>query len=151
VTDRLIRVWFLLQGLAIIAWWLLLATVPDARPWFFLRDAPAAAFVALAPGDLALAAVGSLAIAIVRAGPVRVALAWVVTGAVTYATCYAVSTAILGLTHPMGALLMSPATIGTLLAALRIQRTDRTDRAPLSHTPTPRDIAAHEATAARDR
>lgn len=116
---RLGRLYFGVQALAVVLWWLLLVGRPDLRASFRVASAPDSTLLAFAPGDLLLVALGSALVAW-RAGPARAwprPLAWAVAGSVAYATLYVLTLALAAAASSLGAALMTPAAIGCALAA----------------------------------
>ena len=116
------RIWFALQAAAVVGWWLLLLVRPALRPLFSIRAAPTVALGAFAPGDLLLIALGS---ALVSFGSNRswvVPLAWMVAGAVSYGASYCVTVALVDSAVALGAILMIPAAVLSIAAALDISR-----------------------------
>jgi hypothetical protein len=130
VRRRLALGYFLVQALAVAAWWGLLTVWPRARPLFTLYGAPPAALAAFAPGDLGLVALGSALVALGRGRGRTGALAWVVAGAMAYAAAYAATAALTGASGPLGALLMLPAAAASLVSAGILTRTPRDESLP---------------------
>jgi hypothetical protein len=119
---RLAAGYFLVQASAVAAWWTLLAVSPAARPYFALREAPIAALGAFAPGDLGLVVLASLVVGIRRGRGSSGPLAWIVAGAMSYGAAYTISSAALGISSALGAILMVPAAVASLLAASELTR-----------------------------
>lgn len=122
---RLALAYFLVQALAVIAWWALLAARPSARALFAVHGAPPAALGAFAPGDLGLVALGSALVALQRGRGWSRALAWMVAGAMAYAAAYTATAAITRASGPLGAWLMLPAAAASIGAAGILSRVAR--------------------------
>jgi hypothetical protein len=126
--------YFATQAAAVAAWWIVLAAVPASRPMFALRNAPFSALGAFGPGDLVIVAGGSLLVVLARNSRHASWIATGVAGAVVYAAAYTMSTAIMELSAPWGAICMVPAAIGSVVAARLLVR-DRSG-ANVSHRAT---------------
>jgi hypothetical protein len=122
VRFRLALGYFLVQALAVAAWWALLASQPAAWPLFAVRGSPRVALGAFAPGDLGLVALGSAVVALRGGRAWTRELAWCVAGAVAYAAAYTATTAAARASSPLGALLMLPAAGASVAAALTLSR-----------------------------
>ena len=120
--PRIARIWFLVHGIAVVGWWLLLAMRPDTRGAFQIRDAPAIALFAFAPGDLLLLGGGSLIVAAAYRRRWAAALAWTVAGATVYASLYTFATAVSSAAPWLGFALMAPAAALTVLASYVLTR-----------------------------
>jgi hypothetical protein len=116
-SPRLARAYFIIQAAGVAAWWTVLFAVPASRPYFELREAPFAALGSFAPGDLALIAIGSVLVGIRGGRRWSGPLAWMVSGAMAYASCYVLSAALSGLMSPVGAALMIPPTLASITAS----------------------------------
>ncbi len=82
--QRTIAQFFLLQGIAVPLWWLLLWRHAPARDWFF--PGPSAALWSLLPGELLITLLSlGAAMAAFRKHPAGVPLMWATCGAVAYA------------------------------------------------------------------
>lgn len=127
---RLARLYFALQGAAVLLWWLALWLRPEFRAPFAIRDAPHSALLAFAPPDLVLLAAGSLALGLAPAHRWASPLAWIVAGATLYATLYTLATTVGRATHWVGFGLMAPAALLSLLAAASFYRAVRRDLPP---------------------
>ncbi len=114
--------YFLVQAIAVVAWWALLVAVPESWAFFEIRGAPRVAFGAFGPGDLGIVAVGSAMVASRYRRPWAGHVAWMVAGAMAYAALYTVTTAALQAAHPLGAILMLPAAGASLVCAATIAR-----------------------------
>lgn len=115
--PRLARLYFLVQALAVIAWWLLLWVHPEVRPLFSIEGAPDVALVGFAPGDVSMLGGGSLAIAAAGRSRWAPVLAWIVAGATLYAALYTLAIAIAGASSWLGVALMTPAAVLSTLSA----------------------------------
>jgi hypothetical protein len=111
--------YFAFQALAVAVFWLALAARPQWRALFYPTEAPEVVLLAFAPGDILVLSIGSGAVALLGDGRavVRSSLAWLVAGATLYGTCYTWSLAFTGDAGVLGALLMTPAALGSVLAA----------------------------------
>lgn len=118
----LARAWFGLQAVAVNGWWILLVRSAGARELFALHDAPPAALTAFAAGDLVVVAPLSLLLALRPRARWSGPAAWAVAGAMGYAALYTVATAALGASGWLGAGLMLPAAVGSVLAASQLTR-----------------------------
>lgn len=118
ISSRLARTYFGILAIAVATWWVLLAVRPPARSLFRAAGAPDATLLAFAPGDLLLA-LGSAAVALAADGRHRwrAPLAWLVAGATTYGALYTIALALGGAVSPLGAALMTPATLASLACA----------------------------------
>ena len=85
--------YFLLQGIAVIAWWLGLAYVSGFPRLFLPVGALDSAFIAFAAPDVVVLALGSIITAALsfRGRPSARIGAWLTTGAVAYAAVYTVT------------------------------------------------------------
>lgn len=90
-------IYFALQGLAVFGWWGLLILWPGSRRWFQLEPHSLMTLWAFWLPDLLLVAPFSLVASrlIGRRGRYAEAAAWLVTGAVTYATLYTAAIALM--------------------------------------------------------
>ena len=64
VLRRLAVAYLVVQGIGVLAWWVLLFTVPDSRELFTADGAPDAVLLAFVAGDVALVGLGSLVAAV---------------------------------------------------------------------------------------
>jgi hypothetical protein len=112
--------YFLLQGVAVLAWWLVLLIYPPARSWFRMGDGSDAALLAFWLPDLSLLAIGSLvsgALCLQGSSFVSAAV-WLTAGAASYATLYCLAFAMLTDTGWLGVTLMLPAMLLSINSAL---------------------------------
>lgn len=119
IPPRLARVYFGVQAAAVAAWWVVLAVRPAVRPLFRPAAAPDAMLLAFAPGDLLMLGLGSAAVALAaaRPGPTVRAAAWLVAGATVYGALYTITLAASGAAGVLGAVMMTPAAVASLLCA----------------------------------
>lgn len=103
--------YFLIQGLAVAGWWILLITYAESRVWFALQTDSLATLWAFWLPDLLLIGPGSFVAALAIQVRFRFAehLAWLVTGGVAYATLYTL--ALVNMTDRgwLGVVMMLPA------------------------------------------
>lgn len=105
-------IYFAFQGLAVIAWWLLLFFYPASRVWFQMGDSPTVLMAYWLP-DLFLMAIGSLVVSGFCWFESRFTQTglWFVTGTITYAMLYCLSFALMTDTGWLGVVAMFPAMI----------------------------------------
>ena len=105
--------YFALQGLAVMGWWVLLAARPESREWFRLEDDSLTTLWAFWLPDLLLIGPFSFVASYLIHQESRYAdaAAWLVTGAVTYATLYTTAIAMMTDVGWLGVVLMLPATL----------------------------------------
>ena len=120
--QQLGRIWFAIQAVSVIAWWLFLLVYPGMRPLFSVRDAPFISLGAFAPGDLLLIALGSALVSFGNHPRWVVPFGWMVAGAVSYGAIYCVTITVLGSAPALGAILMVPAAVLSVAAAVAISR-----------------------------
>ena len=117
--SRLARGYFAVQAIAVAAWWLALWLRPEWRGAFKPYSTPDVILLGFAPADLLLLGLASALVAASgRHTRRRRALAWLVAGATIYATLYTLTLALLGSAPLLGALLMIPAAVAAVIAAL---------------------------------
>lgn len=119
MSRSLARAYFALQAGAVVAWWLLLASFPALRPLFRPAAAPDVTLLAFAPGDLLMLGLGSATVALLgdRRSPTVSAAAWLVAGATVYGAFYTITLAVSGAAGVVGACLMTPAALASLVCA----------------------------------
>lgn len=103
--------YFALQGIAVVAWWLMLIFVPSTRVYFLMGDNSETVLLAFWLPDLFLIAAGSVAASVLcylKSKFIPVAL-WFVCGAVSYAALYCLAFAFLTDKGWRGVTLMLPA------------------------------------------
>lgn len=119
--SRLARIYFGLQSLAVIAWWLTLWRRPEWRVSFLPTASSDAALLGFAPGDvIMLGLLSALVASLGNASRTRRALAWLVAGATVYGAIYTVTLAVTGAAPVIGALLMVPAGVACIFAAFAL-------------------------------
>ena len=106
-------VYYALQGIAVVAWWLCLIFIPASRKHFQLETNSETSLLAFWLADLSLLGIGSLAASWLcfRKSKHAPAALWFVTGAVSYATFYCLAFAFLTDSGWLGVTLMFPAMI----------------------------------------
>src|SRR5688500_1388742 len=123
MSERLARGYLVIQAVAIAAWWAALWAWPVLRAAFRAEGAPEITLLAFAPADLAVAPASALGAVSAPRGS-RTALAWVVAGAMAYAAAYVLALAMTCAAGPLGAILMAPAALASVLAARAIHDAD---------------------------
>jgi hypothetical protein len=123
----LIVTYFAVQSVGVVAFWLLLFAVPDLRQHFTIRGADFAALGAFAPPDLLIIAAGSALVTLQRGKGWGVHMAWLVSGAVVYATLYLVTAALAGVMSPVGAVIMTPPSVASIIASVILTRDAHAD------------------------
>lgn len=115
-------VYFALQGVAVIAWWVFLYTVPSSRKYFQLEATSETSLMAFWLADLLFVSLGSLAASWLgfRCPDYQRVAAWFVTGAVSYAALYCLAFALLSDRGWLGVVMMIPAMIWSGVFALGI-------------------------------
>jgi protein-S-isoprenylcysteine O-methyltransferase Ste14 len=110
--EKSASIYFAFQGIAVIAWWILLITVPISRKYFQLGDSDTILLAFWLP-DLFLLAIGSLVLSwlIALNNRFMVALLWFTVGTISYATLYCLSFALITDTGWLGVTAMFPAMI----------------------------------------
>lgn len=119
---RLAVIYFWLQAVAIAGWWVLLLVAPTTRQNFAFRGASFAAFGSFSLGDLAIVVLGSVLVGSRGGRSWAVYAAWLVSGALLYATCFVVAAAVTGVSTPLGAVLMIPASVVCVIASVILTR-----------------------------
>ena len=110
---RTAAVYFALQGIAVVAWWLLLFFVPASRKYFQLENNSEISLLAFWLADLSFLGIGSLIASVLcyldsRHAPVA---SWFVCGAISYAALYCLAFAFFTDAGWLGVTLMLPAMI----------------------------------------
>src|SRR5688572_25402728 len=122
---RTARLYFLLQGLAVAAWWVILFVKPATRAYFQLEAGSETSLMAFLLPDATFIAVGSLIVAYLVSLPNRyeVSALWLLTGAISYATVYTFSLALATDNGWLGVVMMAPATLwsGVFSTALTVK------------------------------
>jgi hypothetical protein len=124
---RLAVMYFFVQAVAIAAWWALLLTVPTMREGFAIRGALFAVLGSFSLGDLGIIVLGSALVGARGGRGWAVYAAWLVSGAVLYATCFVVAASITGVSPPLGAALMIPASVASIMASVILTRDAHAD------------------------
>ncbi len=122
VCRRAAARYFLLQGIAGLAWWALLWLVPESRGWFVPPAFASAWLGALAVADVVLYAGGSLAAALVcmlapRAAPIAAALVAGITG---YALLLALGLSVVSGTGWLGTIAMTLSMLASVLCLVLV-------------------------------
>ncbi len=122
---RTAALYFLLQGISVIAWWAVLAAMPESRDWFRLEANSQLSLFAFWLPDAVLIAPGSLVVSYLIHSNNRfeTAATWLLTGAVSYATLYTLAFAMMTDRGWMGVVLMLPAMLwaGVFATALTVK------------------------------
>jgi hypothetical protein len=121
VGRRLAVRYFYLQAAAIALWWAGMLFVPGVRTLFFPADVTPRSIGAFLPGDVGIV-VASLVVASSNQRRWAVPLAWIVAGAMAYATLMTTVHWMLGSSTWLSAMLMVPATIASVAAAAALTR-----------------------------
>lgn len=118
--TRFAGFYFLLQAMAVSAWWAWLLMVPDARGLFVPAGADELDLMAfLLPDGAVLVSTSLIAAGLfLLRSPWAVPMGWLCSGAVLYATIYCLSWALLRESGWLNVLLMLPATLLSCLAAV---------------------------------
>ena len=105
--------YFLAQGIAVAAWWLMLALRPETRRYFQLEAGSQTSLIAFWLPDAAFIAAGSIAAAVLIYTRSRydTSAMWLVTGGVSYAAVYTFSFAMMTDAGWIGVVMMFPAMI----------------------------------------
>lgn len=106
-------VYYAIQGVAVIAWWIVLFSVPASRKYFFLERSSEFSLLAFWLADLSFLGLGSLTAAWLcfRRHEYSQIAVWFVTGAVSYAAIYCFAYAMITDYGWIGVTLMFPAMI----------------------------------------
>ena len=119
--TRFARLYFGVQALAVLGWWLALWLRPEWRVAFLPKSSSEGALLGFAPGDVLI--LGFLSAAVASLGNPsrpRRALTWLVTGATIYGAIYTITLAVIGAAPVDGALLMVPAAVACIFAAFAL-------------------------------
>jgi protein-S-isoprenylcysteine O-methyltransferase Ste14 len=113
--------YFLVQGIAVIGWWVFLALWPQTRAAFLPPGNDPSALSAFALPDSLLVAAGSLltSVLVARSSGWALPIVWFVAGAIDYATFHVLAWAAIAGGGWNGFLLMAPAALLTTAFALR--------------------------------
>jgi len=107
------RVYLVIQGVAVLLWWVLLLNMQSVRDAFALDGTQSTLLLAFFPADVLFVAGGSLLSAWMWRAPQCPRLLWLTAGALWYATAYVLALLVTGIMEPLGAIMMSLASIGT--------------------------------------
>jgi len=112
--------YYLLQGLAVAAWWLMMYLQPSTKAWFHLEPNLSTPLNSFWLGDLLFIAPGSIvAGALLYVGwKYAIAVMWLVTGALTQATFYTAAYAWQTDLRWLGVTLMFPSMSGRAFSQL---------------------------------
>ncbi len=116
------RVYFLMQGVGVCVWWLMLVAAPETRAPFIPKNTSDVSLLAFWLPDLLLIAAGSIvaAAAIYYRSRYKTAAMWLVTGATSYAALYTIVLSALTDGGWLGVVLMIPAMLGSGIFATSI-------------------------------
>lgn len=105
--------YYAIQGLAVIAWWVVLFFVPSTRQYFALERSSEVSLMAFWLADLSFLGIGPLAASwlIYREHEFSRIAAWFVTGAVSYAAIYCFAFALMTDVGWLGVTMMIPSMI----------------------------------------
>lgn len=103
--------YFVVQGLGVIAWWILLIAWPDSRLMFVLEPNRETSLLAFWLADLLFVAAGSLTavVLIYRRNRYTIPAIWLVAGAVSYAALYTLAFVLFTDRGWLGVVMMLPA------------------------------------------
>lgn len=115
-------VYFMLQGIAVLLWWILLLAEPRSRKYFLLEPTSDLSLMSFWLPDLVILCVGSIATSILclRIKEYAKYAAWLLSGAIGYASLYCFVYAMKTDVGWLGVALMFPATIWTGVFAVGI-------------------------------
>ncbi len=120
-------IYFAVQGVAVIAWWLVLYFVPSTRQHFVLEKTSETSLMAFWLADLSFLGIGSLATAVLcwRDHEYSRIAAWFVTGAISYAAVYCFAFTLITDVGWLGVTLMFPSMIwsGVFAVGLSFEKT----------------------------
>ena len=109
---RTAALYFFVQGIGILAWWLMLSAYPESKAWFRMGTDDQVLLSFWLP-DIVLLATASVATAALLSfdKPLAPPTAWFTTGLISYATFYTFSYALMTDTGWLGVVFMAPATL----------------------------------------
>lgn len=119
--HQIAAAYYVVQAIGVAGWWLMLAIEPSTRVLFAMPRAPAA-LLAFAPGDIAIVVLGSAYVGVRRGRGESAIVAWMVTGAMLYGALYTITVSLARIAPPLGALLMTPASMASVWAAVVLSR-----------------------------
>ena len=124
---RSAAIYYAVQGVAVIAWWIVLFAVPSSRKYFILEQKIEFSLLAFWLADLSFLGLGSLAAAWLcfRNYDYSQIASWFVTGAVSYAAIYCLAFAMITDYGWLGVTLMLPAMIwsGVFAVGMTFEKT----------------------------
>ncbi|HEY0035157.1 MAG TPA: hypothetical protein VGB66_00645, partial [Longimicrobium sp.] len=141
--QRISAAYFAFQGVAIVAWWIVLWRVPSVRGWFVAPGWTESSLLAFWVPDLVIGGAGSMLAAwlVVRASRWAGPALWLVAGAMLYATLYCVAASFATGGAWLNVALMTPAALASLgLAGLNALPADRLMR-PAAPASAGRNVA----------
>lgn len=105
--------YYALQGLGVIAWWVMLFAVPQYRRYFALEQTSETSLIAFWLADLFLLGLGSIVAGVLCLVGHRLKeiAAWFVTGSISYATLYSFTFTMTTDSGWLGVVLMGPAMV----------------------------------------
>jgi hypothetical protein len=107
------RTYLVIQGLAILIWWVLLLNIESMRDAFALSGTQFTLLLAFFPADVIFVVGGSFITAWLWRKPQCPRLLWMTAGALWYATAYVLALRVAGVMDSLGAIMMTLASIGT--------------------------------------
>lgn len=107
------RAYLVIQGIAVLLWWVLLLNMQSMRDAFALDGTQFTLLLAFFPADVLFVVGGSFLTAWLWRQPRCPRLLWLTAGALWYATAYVLALRVAGVIDPLGAIMMSLASIGT--------------------------------------
>ena len=114
--------YFLLQGAAVLFWWLILFVYPSTRRYFQFDTTSESSLLAFSLPDLILLGAGSLVAGLLclLGNKLATGAMWLVSGAISYASLYCLALALLTDTGWLGVTLMLPAMLLTISSTLAV-------------------------------
>lgn len=88
MSPKLKRIYFFIQGVAVLVWWVVLLLVPEMQKYFLQPGADSLTITAFIPADVILVGLGSLYCAARWPKLMAVRVAWLMAGAIWYLTTY---------------------------------------------------------------
>jgi len=119
--QRSASIYYLIQGTAVLGWWLMLFAAPESREYFKMGTDDAVLMSFWLP-DIVFLGFGSLAAGVLAwtGHQYKAIAAWFVTGLVTYATMYTFAYALMTDTGWLGVVMMAPATLWSGVFAIGV-------------------------------
>ena len=122
---RTAALYFLFQGFAVVAWWIVLIWRPEIRRYFQLEANSPTSLLAFWLPDVVFIAVGSLIVAylVYSRNRFEIAALWLLTGALSYATAYTFSYTLATDLGWLGVVMMAPAMLwsGVFATAITVK------------------------------